>query len=191
MSLLDEAILFATETHKGQVRRFSNSPYILHPLEVASIISTMTNNQEVMAAGCLHDTIEDCGIQSDEIRERFGDRVCELVLSETESEKGTNASDTWKRRKECSLAVLKNTSDRDIKILWLADKLSNIRSFYREYEKLGDMFWLQLHQPDIKMQEWYYRSIAACTSDLSDTMAYREYLAYVDYLFPKKDKKDL
>ena len=77
--LLDEAIVFATNAHAGQVRKMANTPYILHPLEVAAIIATMTDDEHTMAAGVLHDTIEDCGADPKEIKQRFGARVSALV----------------------------------------------------------------------------------------------------------------
>ncbi|MBR4436538.1 MAG: bifunctional (p)ppGpp synthetase/guanosine-3',5'-bis(diphosphate) 3'-pyrophosphohydrolase, partial [Spirochaetales bacterium] len=70
--LLTEAIIFAAKAHEGQMRKFSKTPYILHPLEVAGIIATMTDDQKVMAAGVLHDVIEDCGVDPAIIKEKFG-----------------------------------------------------------------------------------------------------------------------
>ena len=78
--LLDEAIVFATHAHAGQVRKMANTPYILHPLEVASIIATMTGDENTMAAGVLHDTVEDCDVDPKEIKRRFGERVSACLL---------------------------------------------------------------------------------------------------------------
>ena len=55
MDVLEQAIVFAVEVHKGMVRKGERSPYILHPMEVASIASTMTKDKEIMAAAALHD----------------------------------------------------------------------------------------------------------------------------------------
>ena len=73
--MLTKAIFFATKAHEGQMRKMTNTPYILHPIEVASIISTITDDQDIMAAGVLHDVIEDCHIDPATIRELFGPRV--------------------------------------------------------------------------------------------------------------------
>ena len=59
MNLLEEAIIYATVLHQGVRRKNSDIPYILHPLEVAQILSTMTDDQEIIAAGVLHDVVED------------------------------------------------------------------------------------------------------------------------------------
>ena len=185
MNVLEEAILFATKAHEGQMRKMAKTPYILHPVEVAAIIATMTSDLETMAAGVLHDTIEDCNVDPREIKEKFGARVSALVQSETEDRLSNSPpADTWMARKEESLLMLKHTNDISVKIMWLGDKLSNIRSFYRAYRKDGDKIWEGLHQKDPKIQEWYYRTIAEYLSDLSDTEAYKEYVRLVDGVFP-------
>ncbi len=184
MDVLDKAIAFATNAHSGQVRKLAKTPYILHPMEVACIISTMTEDRETMAAGLLHDTIEDCDIDPQVIYDEFGKRVYGLVLSETEDKLSERPpADTWMERKEDSLLMLENTTDEHVRILWLADKLSNIRSFYREYLKKGDDIWSTLNQKDPKMQEWYYRSIAKSLKSLENTAAYLEYITLVDKIF--------
>lgn len=182
--MVDEALIFATKVHAGQVRKIGEIPYILHPCEVASIIATMTNDCETIAAGLLHDTIEDCGVDGVLIREKFGTRVYNLVQSETEDKMiSRSASETWKERKEASLAVLKLTKDENVKILWLADKLSNMRSFYRLYLQQGHHMWEGFNQKDSKQQEWYYRTIAKYLESLSHTTAYKEYIELVNRVF--------
>lgn len=191
MNVLEEAIVFATEAHKGQIRKMAKTPYILHPLEVAAIISTITSDLETMAAGVLHDTIEDCDVDPRVIKQKFGARVSALVQSETEDKLSERPpAETWMERKEESLLMLEHTKDRDVKILWLADKLSNMRSFYREYVKDGDKIWQCLNQKDPKMHAWYYRTIARYLSEFADTAAYEEYVGLVEKVFGKgEDEK--
>ena len=186
MNVLEEALIFATNAHKGQMRKMAGTPYILHPAEVAAIIATMTDNLDTMAAGALHDTIEDCGVDPREIREKFGPRVSALVQSESEDKLSDRPpQETWMERKEESLLMLQHTKDIDVKILWLGDKLSNMRSFHREYMKDGDAIWLNLNQKDPKMQAWYYRTIAEYVPELSHTAAYAEYVKLLDEVFGK------
>lgn len=185
---LNEAIKFATDCHAGQTRKMANSPYILHPVEVAAIIGSMTDNEDVMIAGLLHDTIEDCGTDPRLIKEKFGSRVSALVQSETEDRLSTlPPSETWQQRKEESLLMLEHTRDRDVKILWLGDKLSNIRSFYREYLKQGDAMFQALNQKDPMMHGWYYKTIAVLLSELSEYPAYAEYVELVEKVFGKDE----
>lgn len=181
---LNEAISFAAEAHAGQFRKFSKIPYILHPMEVAAIIGTMTPDEDVIIAGLLHDTVEDCDVDPRVIKEKFGARAAALVQSETEDKLSSRpAAETWMERKEESLLMLRLTKDRDVKILWLSDKLSNIRSFYREHLVHGDEIWQNLHQKDPAMQGWYYKRVAELTAELSDTAAYKEYTELICRLF--------
>ena len=79
----------------------SDLPYILHPMEAAVVVGTMTDDQNVIAAAALHDVVEDAGVTIEEIEEKFGKRVRELVASETEDKRADlPPSDTWRIRKE-------------------------------------------------------------------------------------------
>ena len=142
MKMLEEAIIYATIMHQGKVRKFQSNPYILHPIEVAQILSTMTDDEEVISAGILHDIVEDTDGTLAEIEKRFGKRVAELVDSGSENKyPDEDRVTTWKRRKEESLLVLKNSEDIGVQMLWLADKLSNgnVRS-YKPYRSLTAHF---------------------------------------------------
>lgn len=186
MELISQAIIFATEAHDGMRRKKNQSPYILHPMEAAVIVSTMTDDQEVMAAAALHDVVEDAGITIETIEEKFGPRVRELVASETEDKRADRPPvETWKIRKEESLLVLKNTGDLDVLRVWLGDKLANMRSLYREWKKYGDKMWEGFNQKDPEMQAWYYCTIAEYTKRLSETSAWIEYKALTDLVFKK------
>ncbi len=186
MDILEEAIIYATTLHEGKVRKLKNIPYILHPLEVAQIIATMTDDQEIMAAGVLHDVVEDTDTTLDAIREKFGDRIAALVESETENKyPGEDKSLTWKRRKEESLLVLKNSKDIGVKMLWLSDKLSNIRSLSRIYGERGKDLWNSFNQSDPMMHRWYYMTVAQYVEyDLNRTGAYKEFIKQINYLWP-------
>ena len=153
-------------------------------MEAGVIIGTMTNNQEVIAAGVLHDVVEDAGVAIEEIGEKFGKRVMELVASETENKReNLPPAETWRIRKEESLERLKSTDDIEVLILWLGDKLSNIRSIYRSFLVEGDAVWSQFNQTDTRAQAWYYRSILKYTERLSDTLAWKEYKTLVEKIF--------
>ena len=186
MNILEEAILYATVMHQGKVRKFKGIPFILHPLEVAQILSTMTDDQEVIAAGILHDIVEDTDGTLSEIEKRFGQRVAFLVSSESEEEyPGEEKSATWRRRKEGSLRVLQSSTDTGVKMLWLADKLANIRSLAQMYSEMGEAMWQELHQSDPAMQRWYYQSVAeALELNLNKTGAFKELIKHVNFIWP-------
>lgn len=184
MELVSEAACFAARAHDGMRRKLSNSPYLLHPMEVAAIIGEITDDQEVIAAGLLHDTVEDTTVTNEDIKNVFGERVAYLVGCETEKKyKGIPSSETWKLRKTESLKILHDTGDRNVKILWLGDKLSNMRSFFREWERTGSRLWDNFSQKDPKEQRWYYDTIALYTEELSQTAAWKEYKKLVEIVF--------
>ena len=187
--LVSDAIVFSTKAHDGMRRRKSEVPYVLHPMEVGAIIGTMTDKQEVIAAGVLHDVVEDAGITMEEIGEKFGSRVMELVASETENKReDLPPEETWRIRKEESLEKLRSTDDIDVLMLWMGDKLSNIRTIYRDFLIEGDALWSKFHQSDINVQAWYYRSIMKYTERLSNTLAWIEYKTLVEKIFGVEEK---
>ena len=186
MNILEKAIIYATELHQGELRKLDNIPYILHPLEVAQIISTMTDDLEVIASGVLHDVVEDTDGTMDDIKERFGERITSIVMSETENKyPGEDKSATWKRRKEESLKTLKNSTDTGVKMLWLADKLANIRSLARRYNELGEELWDSFNQNDPSLHCWYYKTVAELVEyDLNRTGAFKEYIRHINFVWP-------
>lgn len=184
MELVTEALIFAAKAHDGMRRKLSNSPYILHPMEVASIIGTITDDGHVIAAGLLHDTVEDTNVTNEDIKRAFGERVAFLVSCETENKYSDRpSSETWRLRKEESLKVLRDVGDIDVKILWLGDKLSNMRSFYRDYKIEGAALWNNFNQKDSAQHKWYYDTIAEYTKELSNTIAWQEYKRLVNSVF--------
>ena len=181
--LLDKAIIFAVNAHRDQLRKGSNAPYILHPMEAAAIVAAMTDDEEVIAAAVLHDTVEDTAVTLDEICEQFGKRVAELVAAESENKREDKpAASTWKIRKEETIEHLK-TAPKEVKMLTLGDKLSNIRSICRDYEAQGDALWQRFNQNDKNEHRWYYKSIADCLSDLCEYPAYKEYVFLAEKTF--------
>ena len=186
MELVSEAIAFAVMAHDGMRRKNSDLPYILHPMEAAVIVGTMTDDQNLIAAAALHDVVEDADITIEEIEEKFGTRVRELVASETEDKRADlPPEETWRIRKEESLRVLENTDDIAVLMVWLGDKLANMRAIYRDFKVEGVAMWQRFNQNDANEQAWYYRSIVELTARLSDTSAWLEYKTLTELVFGK------
>ena len=156
---LNMAIEFATKKHSGQLRKATAIPYILHPLEVLQILYSMRVDTNLMIAGVLHDTVEDTDTTLDEIREIFGDDVAMLVASNTEDK-----SKSWDERKSHTINELATANDR-VKMLIMADKLSNIRSIAYDYSVIGDDLWSRFNAPK-KKQAWYYDGILDALCDM-------------------------
>ena len=186
MDLVSEAIAFAVKAHDGMRRKKSDAPYILHPMEAAVIVGTMTDDQKLIAAAALHDVVEDANITIEEIEARFGTRVRELVESETEDKRADLPPEsTWRIRKEESLEVLKNTDDIAVLMVWLGDKLANMRAIYRDFKAEGNAMWQRFNQKDASEQAWYYRSIVTLTKALDHTSAWLEYKTLTELVFGK------
>ena len=185
--VLNEAIAFAVRAHDGMTRKASGQPYILHPMETAVIVGTMTNDPELLAAAMLHDVVEDTGVTPKEIRERFGERVMKLVAAETEDKREyLPAADTWQTRKNETIEELKATRDLGVKMICLGDKLSNLRSISLGWKSQGDSFWQSFNQKDPSKHHWYYRAIADATRELSGFGAWQEYDRLIYELFEKE-----
>ena len=186
MELVSEAIVFATKAHDGMRRKKSEAPYILHPMEAAVIVGTMTDDQHLIAAAALHDVVEDTGVTIEEIEEKFGKRVRELVQAETEDKREElPPSATWRIRKEESLEELKNAEDIAVLMVWLGDKLANMRAIYRDFKVEGNAMWQRFNQKDPAQQAWYYRSIVTLTQRLDYTSAWLEYKTLTELVFGK------
>ena len=186
--LLDSALIFATKVHGGQFRKGTQIPYILHPIEAAAIVGTMTTDEEIIAGAALHDVVEDTDIPIEAIEENFGPRVRYLVESETEDKRADlPPEETWRVRKEESLKELASCGDTDVLMLWLGDKLANMRSFYRIWKTEGDSMWQTFNQKDPLMQKWYYSTIAELTSPLREHSAWIEYNELVKIVFGKEN----
>ena len=186
MNMIEEAIIYATVMHQGKLRKLKGTPYILHPLEVAQILSTLTDDQEIISAGILHDIVEDTDGTLEEIEKRFGKRVAALVSSESENKyPGEDKTASWKKRKEESLNVLRNTDDLGVKMLWLSDKLSNIRSLAGNYSEKGEEMWKAFNQSDPQMHRWYYKSVAELLElSLNRTGAFKEFIKHINFIWP-------
>lgn len=191
MTAFDEAVCFAVRAHAGQCRKADQSPYILHPMETAAICATVSTDPELLAAAVLHDTVEDCGVSLEELSARFGPRVARLVAAETEDKRrDLPPAETWRLRKEESLERLARETDPAAQILWLGDKLSNLRSFRRLWLRQGDGLWQSFHQKDPAQQAWYYRAAAEALGSLRETAAWQELHAIVEELFPEGGRHD-
>ena len=177
--MIDKAMEFAVKAHDGQFRKGSKRPYIVHPIEVADIVTYITQDKEVISAALLHDTIEDCkGITRDIIAREFGEKVASLVAAESEDK-----SKTWMERKSATIERLR-TESFEVQIIALADKLSNIRSMERDYLLVGDELWNRFKMKDKNIIGWYYKGIRdSLKESLGELDAYKEYSLIVGKMF--------
>lgn len=177
--MIDEAIEFATKAHEGQFRKGTKRPYIVHPIEVADIVSAMTKDKAVICAAVLHDTIEDCkDVTQHVLEEQFGVRVAELVAQESEDK-----TQSWEKRKSTTIQHLKD-APLEVKMIGLADKLSNMRDIDRDYPVLGDELWRRFRMQSKAAMGWYYKGIRdVLKHDFKGVDAYDEYCKLVEKNF--------
>ncbi len=188
MNLFEKASEYSIDAHKGQTRK-DGSIYVLHPFEVASIAGTITFDDEVLAAAVLHDVPEECKIDPKVIGEKFGERIGNIVALATEPRYPELPRDrSWKLRKIEALRRLNTCDDIGFKIVYLSDKLANIRALYRDFEKEGYDAFNKFNVKDAKEQAWYYYSVLDGLEELSKTDAYKEYKYLIDIIFKNKKK---
>jgi len=124
MNTILKAVQFAEYKHRGQERKdIKRSPYISHPISVASVISEVggIDDLEVLAAALLHDTVEDTGTSLDELEKEFGERVRKLV-EEVTDDKNLPKDERKKRQIEHAARL----SDEAV-LIKLGDKISNVK----------------------------------------------------------------
>lgn len=180
---LDRAIIMAVKAHSGTERRGKGFPYIVHPMEAMEIVSTITPDQELLAAAVLHDTVEDTDVTVEMIREEFGERVASIVASESDNfVEGVSEEDSWLSRKRRSIEIL-SAASLDVKIVALGDKLSNMRAIARDYSVIGDEIWNLFHMKDKSFHKWRFRGLADSLRELEDTFAFKEFERLIKQVF--------
>lgn len=154
--MIFDAIEFAAAAHRGQYRKGTLIPYLMHPLSAARTVIDAGCAEHVVAAAILHDVIEDTHHTVDEIRVRFGGRVAELVEACSEP---NHLQDSWEVRKQQTVDTLSSTPDQEILMVAIADKLDNIRSIREDLALRGEETWKRFKRGR-EQQAWYYRSLS-------------------------------
>lgn len=180
--LINKAIEFATLCHGNQTRKGTEIPYTLHCLEAGTIAANMTNKEgsvdsEIVSAAILHDTIEDAYVSYETLKEVFNENIANLVKSQSEDK-----SKEWIDRKKDTINFLKSNKSKGVEIATLADKLSNMRSIFRDYEVQKEKLWDKFNAGK-ESQHWYYNSIAESLSQVKETNEYREYTDLIKKTF--------
>lgn len=150
---IDKALSFAVKAHKDQFRKTDPSlPYIYHPISVGFILLRAGFSDEVVAAGILHDVVEDCGVTAEKMESEFGDKVTSLVKAVSE-----NKEDSWEKRKQDYSDRIMRSSP-EVKAIAAADKLHNIYSLINTIKTGGDID--KLFKKDKSTTVGYYTNFA-------------------------------
>lgn len=150
----EEALQFALEVHRDQLRKGSETPYISHLLAVAALVLEDGGDEDQAIAALLHDAPEDQGgyLILEEIRQRFGDRVAEIVHGCTDTYQSPKPP--WRERKEAYLEHLIHASP-EVRRVSLADKLHNARSILTDLLRSGEAVWERFNGGK-EGTFWYY-----------------------------------
>lgn len=181
--MINKAIQFATLCHSNQVRKGTEIPYILHPLEAGIISSNLILengliDEDIVASAILHDVCEDAKVSLKSLDVLFNSRVKRLVEMQSEDK-----SKTWKERKQYTIDQLHENKDRSLEIVILADKLSNLRAIKRDYHEIGDELWERFNVKDKSEHSWYYTNILMNIKQLCNTKEYSEFQELVSEVF--------
>ena len=161
-SLVERAEHFARAVHAGQMRKDGRTPFIAHPLAVGAMLQSHGYSDECVAAGLLHDTIEDTVTEAADLDIAVGATVRRLVEEASEPDKSLN----WDQRKRHTIAALPGRSI-DAKRVIAADKIHNVESIGAELRRDGERIWSRYRAPR-DAQAWYYRTIAELLGDLDE-----------------------
>ena len=173
------ALRFATNAHSGQFRKSTNVPYIVHPVAVMQHLIKYHASDDAVAAGILHDTLEDTPTTEAELRSAFGDRITQLVMGASEPDKSLS----WEERKQHTLACLCKIDDIEQLMVVCADKLSNISSIAADLAENGDDIWSRFNR-GYAQQKWYYCSLADIfTAHTDKSPIFNEYIKIVNQVF--------
>ena len=126
---IEKAYLYAEKEHDGQYRK-TGEPYIVHPLFVASILTTIRADKETIIAGLLHDTIEDTDASKSEIRDLFGETVANLVDGVTKINNINVSTENEHLTNYYKKIIVGMSEDVRVIIIKLADRLHNMRTLY-------------------------------------------------------------
>jgi (p)ppGpp synthase/HD superfamily hydrolase len=154
-----QALMRASELHLGQFRKDGVTPYIVHPIQAALLLARAGADDDTIAAGLLHDTIEDTGYPRNALMREFGDVVSEMVLACSEDKSITD----WEARKQELFARLVHAS-RGAKLVKTADALANMLDLCQALKTTNGSFWKKFcATPAQKIQ--YFREVLAITQD--------------------------
>lgn len=153
-----EALAYACRMHADQTRKSTDIPYVAHLLGVASLALEYGADMDEAIGALLHDVIEDCGAEhGEEIREKFGDKVFEIVSACSDS--FVTPKPPWSTRKTNYIAHLQNAS-RSVLLVSTADKLYNARSILKDLRVEGEDVFLRFSNKNHWTIVWYYSRLS-------------------------------
>ena len=152
----DRALAWASELHRGQLRKGAGAPYISHLLAVTALVLEAGGDEDEAIAAVLHDAVEDQGgapVRA-AIEERFGARVAAIVDGCTDTDE--TPKPPWRERKTAFLQSLAS-ADPSVRLVVSADKLHNATCTLHDLQTEGPAAWERIRGREKAL--WYYRSV--------------------------------
>lgn len=165
MNLVQKALEFAINAHKDQIRKGDGKPYILHPVGVALNLAQEGADNITIAAGLLHDVLEDTEVSREILEKEFGTEIAKIVNDVTEQDKSL----PWKVRKTQAIEHITKMGKRSL-LVKTADKINNLESMLSIYNKEGPVIFKRFNAPlseQIKMDKRLYQALRKRWSDNS------------------------
>ena len=177
---IEYAIYYATKAHKNQRRKIEDVDMIFHPFTVGMLLQRNGCDENIVAAGILHDVVEDTEHSFEDIEKEFGKRVMEYVYDASEPDKSLE----WEERKEHTIEHIKN-APLGSKLIVACDKISNLEDLEDCIELYGEeKAWSALKRKKDK-QKWYYTSVyESCIEGVDkEHPIFRRYRRVLEKLF--------
>ncbi len=208
--IVERAYIYCARVHEGQIR-LSGEPYLSHPLEVAGILSDMKLDSVCIAAGLLHDVLEDTTATEEELQEMFGGEVTNIVKGLTKLSELTYDSAKTRQAESIRKMILAMADDIRVILIKLVDRLHNMRTlaYQKEHKKnriaqetmdiyapiasrLG-IYWIKNELEEIGFQQLYPEEYAFIAQKVDkDKTEREEYVETVrDYIKEKLQEKGL
>ncbi len=154
MNIKEKAKHFAINAHKGQIRKNEpDKPMIIHPINVGMLLEEYGCSDNVVAAGYLHDVVEDTEYNLKDIEKIFGWNIANLVKGATEPDKSLS----WKERKQHTIDKIKKMSFEN-KLIVCADKINNLEDLMLKFHKTGIRDFSRFNEGE-EQQKWYYTGV--------------------------------
>jgi len=177
---IEYAIYFATKAHKDQRRKIEDIDMIFHPFTVGMLLQRSGCDENIVAAGILHDVVEDTSFEFEDIEKEFGKTIRDYVYDSSEPDKSLE----WEDRKKHTIEHIKK-APLGSKLIVACDKINNLEDLFKSIEKHGEeKSWGALKRGKT-IQKWYYCSVydsCVCEQDENHPI-FKRYKNILDLLF--------
>ena len=185
-NIVEKAKQFAYSAHKGQKRKGKDIPFTNHLDLAVKIGNKLTDDENIISAIWLHDTVEDTMITLEDIKSNFNNEIYEYVKAETEI-KEEDEIGSWKKRKINQINILKEEARQNPKVLYIAfsDKLANLLEMKDDYFELGEQLFNRFNNHNKLDHYWYYNEFYKMfkESNLFTELQLNEYKKIIKKIF--------